>query len=35
MIEHYLGADIDTLDKAYQAYIRKIAYEELPAHWRS
>ena len=34
MIEHYLGADIATVDKAYQAYIRTIAREELAIHRR-
>ena len=29
MIEHYLGADLKSIDQAYQAYVRKIAYEEL------
>ena len=32
MLEHYLGADISTLDMAYRAFARKIAYDELPKH---
>jgi len=31
MIEHYLGRSIESIDAAYQAYMKKIAYEELPA----
>ena len=28
MVEHYMGMDLIAIDQAYQAYIRKIAYEE-------
>lgn len=35
MLEHYLGMPMKDIDKAYQAYLKKIAYEELPAQWRS
>ena len=29
MVEHYLEMDMKTIDQVYQAYIRKIAYEEI------
>jgi hypothetical protein len=35
MLEHYLGMDLAQIDKAYQAYIRKIAFEEFGAQWQS
>jgi hypothetical protein len=35
MMEHYLGMDINSIDKEYQLFMKKIAYEELSAQWRS
>jgi len=35
IIEHYLQTDLATLDKAFSAYMRKIAFEELSAQYRS
>lgn len=35
IIEHYLGMDLKEVDQAYQAFLKKIAYEELQAQWRS
>jgi hypothetical protein len=35
MLEHYLGLEFAEIDKRYQAYLKKIAFEELPAQWRS
>jgi len=34
MLEHYLGMPLAEIDAAYRQFMRKIAYEELPAHWR-
>jgi hypothetical protein len=33
MIEHYLGMDLEAVDRAYQAYAKKIAHEEFRAQW--
>ncbi len=33
MLEHYLGLDFATIDKLYQAYVRKVAYDEYSAQW--
>ncbi|HEX2970855.1 MAG TPA: hypothetical protein VHP11_00890 [Tepidisphaeraceae bacterium] len=35
MMEHYLSMDLKGIDQAYQAFMRKIAYEELSAQQRS
>jgi hypothetical protein len=35
MLEHYLQMDFATIDKLYQAYIRKVAFEEYQAQWNS
>jgi hypothetical protein len=35
MLEHYLGMNLDQIDKAYQEYIRKIAFEEFGAQWQT
>jgi hypothetical protein len=35
MLEHYLGKDLATIDKEYQAFIRKIAFEEFGKQWMS
>jgi hypothetical protein len=35
MIEHYLNLDFATIDKLYQAYLRKVAYDEYMAQWNS
>jgi len=35
MIEHYLGMDFAEVDKLYQAYLRKVAYDEYMAQWNS
>lgn len=35
MIEHYLGMSIGQVESAYQAWMRKIAFEELSAQWRA
>lgn len=34
MIEHYLDMDLGEVDRRFQGFMRKVAYEELPAHWR-
>ncbi|MDB5320461.1 MAG: hypothetical protein JWN40_2092 [Phycisphaerales bacterium] len=35
MVEHYLNLDFATIDKLYQAYLRKVAYDEYAAQWNS
>lgn len=35
MLEHYLGIDFAQIDKAYQAYEKRIAYEEFNAQLRA
>ena len=35
MIEHYLNLDFATIDKLYQAYLRKVAFDEYSAQWNS
>lgn len=35
MLEHYLKLDFPTIDRLYQAYIRKVAYDEYAAQWNS
>jgi len=35
MIEHYLGMDFAEVDKLYQAYLRKVAFDEYTAQWSS
>lgn len=34
MLEHYLGMPMAEIDSAYQAYIRKVAYDEFKAQWQ-
>jgi len=33
MLEHYLGMSLPEIDKAYQTYMNKVAYEEYPLQW--
>ena len=33
MLEHYLGMSLPEIDKAYQAYMNKVAFEEYPKQW--
>lgn len=33
MLEHYLGMSLPEIDTAFQAYMRKVVYEEYPAQW--
>jgi hypothetical protein len=35
MLEHYLNMDFPTIDKLYQTYLRKVAYDEYSAQWNS
>jgi hypothetical protein len=35
MLEHYLGKKCNEIDTEYRAFTKKIAFEELPAQWRS
>jgi hypothetical protein len=35
MLEHYLNLDFATIDKLYQAYLHKVAYDEYSAQWNS
>jgi hypothetical protein len=35
LLEHYLGTDLEAVDEAYQAYIRKVAFEQFDAQWRT
>lgn len=35
MLEHYLNMDMDSLDKLYQAYIQRVAFDEYAAQWNS
>jgi hypothetical protein len=35
MIEHYLGGNFAQIDAGYQAYVKKVAYEELSLQWRA
>jgi hypothetical protein len=35
MVEHYLGMDLKAIDASFQAYMKKVAYDELSAQWRS
>jgi hypothetical protein len=35
MLVHYLNMDFATIDRLYQAYVRKVAFEEYAAQWRS
>jgi len=35
MLEHYLNMDFATIDKLYQAYLRKVAFDEYSAQWNS
>lgn len=34
MLEHYLGASLDAIEPSWRAFMRRIAYEELPGHWQ-
>lgn len=33
MLEHYLGMSLPEIDAAFQAYMRKVVYEEYPLQW--
>ena len=33
MLEHYLGLPLDRIDAAYQAYVRKVAFDEYDQQW--
>ena len=33
MLEHYLGMSLPEIDKAFQTYMNKVAYEEYPLQW--
>jgi hypothetical protein len=35
MLEHYLNLNFETIDRLYQAYVRKVAFEEYSAQWNS
>ncbi len=35
MLVHYLNMDFPTIDRMYQAYVRKVAFEEYAAQWSS
>jgi hypothetical protein len=35
MLEHYLGLDFPTIDRLYQAYVRRVAFDEYAAQWNS
>jgi len=35
MLEYYLNLDFATIDRLYQAYLRKVAYDEYSAQWNS
>jgi hypothetical protein len=35
MLEHYLQLDFATIDRLYQAYLRKVAFDEYSAQWNS
>jgi hypothetical protein len=35
MLEHYLGMELPEIDKAFQAYMKKVAYDELSSQWHS
>jgi hypothetical protein len=34
MLEHYLNMEFATIDKLYNAYLRKVAFDEYSAQWR-
>jgi hypothetical protein len=34
MLEHYLGANLDEIDRGYQQFMRKIAYDEINAQFQ-
>ncbi len=33
MLEQYMGMDMEAIDRAYQAYIREVAFQEFSAQW--
>jgi hypothetical protein len=35
MLEHYLELDFATIDKLYQAYVKRVAFDEYAAQWNS
>jgi hypothetical protein len=35
MLEHYLNMDFASIEKLYQAYVRRVAFEEYAAQWAS
>jgi hypothetical protein len=35
MLEHYLGLDFATIDRLFQAYMRRVAFDEYSAQWNS
>lgn len=35
MLEHYLKLDFATIDRLYQTYLRKVAFDEYAAQWNS
>jgi hypothetical protein len=35
MLVHYLNMDFGTIERMYQAYVRRVAFEEYAAQWRS
>jgi hypothetical protein len=35
MLEHYLNLDFAAIDRLYQAYVRKVAFDEYNAQWNS
>ena len=35
MLEHYLGMELPEIDKAFNVYMKKVAYEELSGQWHS
>jgi len=35
MLEHYLGMELPEIDQAFNAYMKKVAYDELTAQWHS
>jgi hypothetical protein len=35
MLEHYLGMDFGAIDRLFQAYMRRVAFDEYSAQWNS
>ena len=33
MLEHYLGMPLPEIDRAFQAYMKKIAYDDYHLQW--